>query len=68
VCADEYRFPVQMIPGTLARVEHADAGFGLGAGPFLELGHRVTVGAYFFVESDGRTVFKHRHLFSTKKK
>jgi len=53
---------MQMVPGPLARVEHADAGFGLGASPFLELGYRVTVGAHFFVESDGRTVFKHRYL------
>jgi len=51
-----------MVPGPLARVEHADAGLGLGASPFLELGYRVTVGAHFFVESDGRTVFKHRYL------
>lgn len=63
VCADEYRLPMQMVPGPLARVEHADAGLGLGASPFLELGYRVTVGAHFFVESDGRTVFKHRYQF-----
>jgi len=42
-----------MVPGPLSRVEHADARLGFGAGPFLELGHCVTVGAHFFVESDG---------------
>lgn len=62
VRADEYRLPVQMIAGPLARVEHAHAGLWLGAGPFLELGHGVTVGTHFFVERDGRTVFQHRQL------
>lgn len=55
-----------MIAGPLARVEHADAGFGLGAGPLLELGHRVTVGAHFFMERDGRTVLQHGHLRKQK--
>lgn len=62
VRADEYRLPVQVIAGALARVEHADAGFGLGAGPLLELGHRVTVRAHFFMKRDGRTILQHSHL------
>lgn len=62
VRSDKYRLPVQMVARPLARVEHANSGFGLGTGPFLELGHRVTVGAHFFVERDGRTVFQHGHL------
>jgi len=53
---------MQMVSGPLASMEYADAGFGLGASPFFEFGYRVTVGAHFFVESDGRTVFKHRYL------
>jgi len=42
-----------MIAGPLAGVKHTDAGFRFSAGPFFELGHRVTVGAHFFVERDG---------------
>lgn len=67
MCADEYRLPVQMIAGPLARVEHADAGLRLGTGPLLELGHGMTVGTDFFVKRDGRTIFQHGHLWNRKK-
>lgn len=50
---DENRLPMQMVTGPLARMEHVDAGLGLGIGPFFGFGYRVTIRAHFFVERNG---------------